>query len=1059
MKKIILLLSIVLLPGILVAQIDLPREGIDFVTLINAGHNNFNVPYNSGEYSIVIDTHVTITKNITINFTEPESGSLISQSDKTIVTFNGITFKSSNSNQQKGIIINLNHPADINIINSEFNNVEHLNIRYGKETNLFFGNNEPFLNIYNNKFINDNFNQTNYLFLIKIHRIKNNIQLNDHVKIKNINIINNEFSLKRPNRMFGPISIWSFSDFVNDKLYSTAIWLQREYNTDYISNINIIQNKFYLNDTNEDGYDHAVAGIVFHNMPPKEDEYNSDFINFQGDHLFEENGNISISNNEFFSKSKYSRGAIILMGPYRDMEINDNIIKGFSRYKFRKDSTKINTYNYQPLHVVVLYGARDIIKDGKYSYDFKDVIINNNFIETKSAGIGLSGARNVIISGNEIKLVQEEDYSTDFIEFEMQFRRIRDRDAIGARTAAVRDANTITRNIIIKDNIIDANNQKSGQGINLTHVGSIDVINNEIMNVNSFGIKHSSESTEMVSNRIKEMKIIGNRITINQKYDSLNSYREPGLWANDSEGNFNKRIPFGGIVFFRRIPDNNMNDIFEINQNEKNELIIIQNNIIKKRDVQTKGVFFETAFRPNGILRNGINLIEYAHQNNLNLDNYVEYNTDIFGNISNEFIDDGIWSNAGRNSNQFFYIGDFNGDGKDDLMRTSHSNGGAEIWLSNNGSFAKGYAGVWTNDNNYGKWYLGNFINNGYTDLLSIDNSVIRCITVYYKNPLENSFDKLDPDCPILGPTHGQDIIVGDFNGDGYDDILRPLNSNGGAVVLLNNQNGKFHYAGIWTYAQNNGRWYVGDFNGDGKDDIMHKANEWAGAIVYFSNGNGFGEPHYWNAAGLWGQDWVIGDFNGNGYSDILRPINTDGSAQIWFGGDQISSYRKTFDGYDFFNGEIWNINNNLGKWYVGDFNGNGLTDIFHQLNEWAGARVYLNNWYMNESIILNNSSNKDLISDSSETLNHDNSFKLYQNYPNPFNPTTVISYSLPDAGFVNLTVYNTLGQKVKNLINNYQTSGQYTVTVDATHLASGVYLYRLTFGNKVLTEKFTVLK
>lgn len=1059
MKNIIFLISFILLPGISISQTNLPKNGIDFVTLINAGYNNFNVPYNSGQYYIVIDTLITISDDIVINFTEPEFGYFI-RHNKTSVTFNGVTFKSNNYDDQNRIIINLNHPADINITNSEFNNLVFLNIRYGKAANLFIGSDEPILNVFNNKFTNDNFRQTNYLNLIQIHRGKSNIQPNDVVKIKNINITNNEFLIKRPNR-----SNWSFDDFVNDELYSIAIWLHREYNTDYISNININENKFYLNDTIIDGYDHAVAGVIFHNMPPKANQDNIAFINFQGDYLFEENSHIAINNNEFYTKAKYSRGAIILMGPYRHLEINENIIKGFSRYKFRQDSTDSTKINYEPLHAVVLYGARDIVGDGTYSYDFKDVLISKNVIETKSAGIGLSGARDVTISENLIKLIQEEDFSTDFQLYSLlhgkEFIRTRDRDAIGARTAAVKDTNTITRNILIKNNMIDVNNQKSGQGINLRHVGSIDVINNEILNVNSYGIKHSSESIYMASNRIKEMRIIGNIISINQEYGSLYSYRNVGLWANDSEGNYNSRVPFGGIVFFRRIPDNNMNDIFEYNQNGNNELIIIQNNIIKKRDAQTKGVFFETAFRPNGILATDINLIEYAHNNNLNLDNFVEYNTDILGNTSNEFVDNGIWIQAGMTSNQYFYIGDFDGDGKDDFMRTSHSNGGAEVWLSRNGSFAKGYAGVWTNENNYGKWYLGDFNKNGSTDLLTINNS---CITVHYSNPSNNSFDKSNIDCPSPGPQlFGQDLVIGDFNGNGYDDILAPLNVNGGAVVWLNNQNGKFQYSGVWTDAPNNGKWYVGDFNGNGRTDIMHKVNQWAGAIVYLSfpglEENFFLGPINWNTAGLWGQDWVIGDFNGNGYSDILRPVNTDGSAQIWFGGEQLNSYSKTFDNFIFYNGEVWNNSSNLGKWYVGDFNGNGLTDIFHQLNEWAGARVYLNNWYLNESLNLNNLSKKELMPEPSKNYNQELSLELFQNYPNPFNPTTVISYNLPDAGHVTLNVYNTLGQKVMKLVNNYQTSGQYTVSVDASNLASGVYLYRLTFGNQILIEKFTVLK
>jgi len=70
--------------------------------------------------------------------------------------------------------------------------------------------------------------------------------------------------------------------------------------------------------------------------------------------------------------------------------------------------------------------------------------------------------------------------------------------------------------------------------------------------------------------------------------------------------------------------------------------------------------------------------------------------------------------------------------------------------------------------------------------------------------------------------------------------------------------------------------------------------------------------------------------------------------------------------------------------------------------------------------------------------------FSLSQNYPNPFNPTTVIRYQLPMVGTVRLGVYDLLGREVAVLVNERKGPGSYTVAFDATGLASGVYLYRL---------------
>jgi predicted esterase len=85
--------------------------------------------------------------------------------------------------------------------------------------------------------------------------------------------------------------------------------------------------------------------------------------------------------------------------------------------------------------------------------------------------------------------------------------------------------------------------------------------------------------------------------------------------------------------------------------------------------------------------------------------------------------------------------------------------------------------------------------------------------------------------------------------------------------------------------------------------------------------------------------------------------------------------------------------------------------------------------------------------------------FSVSQNYPNPFKPATTISFALPQAADVTLTVYNVLGRQVRELASGTKPAGTYEVTFDATGVPSGVYLYRLQAGDYVETRRMVVVK
>ncbi len=85
--------------------------------------------------------------------------------------------------------------------------------------------------------------------------------------------------------------------------------------------------------------------------------------------------------------------------------------------------------------------------------------------------------------------------------------------------------------------------------------------------------------------------------------------------------------------------------------------------------------------------------------------------------------------------------------------------------------------------------------------------------------------------------------------------------------------------------------------------------------------------------------------------------------------------------------------------------------------------------------------------------------YSLAQNFPNPFNPTTSISFSLPKAGFVNISVYDITGKLVQELVNNNMSAGKYNTTWDADNFASGVYFYKIQAGDFTEMKKMSLIK
>ena len=83
----------------------------------------------------------------------------------------------------------------------------------------------------------------------------------------------------------------------------------------------------------------------------------------------------------------------------------------------------------------------------------------------------------------------------------------------------------------------------------------------------------------------------------------------------------------------------------------------------------------------------------------------------------------------------------------------------------------------------------------------------------------------------------------------------------------------------------------------------------------------------------------------------------------------------------------------------------------------------------------------------------------LAQNYPNPFNPTTTINFNIPKEDFVNVTIFNSLGEKVATLLDGVMSSGSHSLTFDANGFASGLYILKMSSGSYSNTIKMNLMK
>jgi hypothetical protein len=108
---------------------------------------------------------------------------------------------------------------------------------------------------------------------------------------------------------------------------------------------------------------------------------------------------------------------------------------------------------------------------------------------------------------------------------------------------------------------------------------------------------------------------------------------------------------------------------------------------------------------------------------------------------------------------------------------------------------------------------------------------------------------------------------------------------------------------------------------------------------------------------------------------------------------------------------------------------------------------------------LIESRKNYELNKSINNVVSNQSSVILNENYPNPFNPSTKISFVLPQANNVKLTVYDALGREVAVLVNEFRQAGQWSAEFNASALSSGIYFYRLEAGSFTETKKMLLIK
>lgn len=436
--------------------------------------------------------------------------------------------------------------------------------------------------------------------------------------------------------------------------------------------------------------------------------------------------------------------------------------------------------------------------------------------------------------------------------------------------------------------------------------------------------------------------------------------------------------------------------------------------------------------------------------------------------------------------------GDMDNDGDLDLYVCNSEGDKRNNFYQNNGdgSFTRITTGVAVTEAYFSRnadWIDIN--NDGKLDLF-VTNEANQHENVYYGNG-DGTFTKatLSPLTSSAGSTTSSSWE--DVDNDGDFDLLMVNYGNQNSKLFLNNGNGSFNEVTTGSLVSDGGESFgsvMGDIDNDGDADIyVTNAFSSAGQVknfLYINDGNGNFSRDTADISAVetgWSYGAAMGDYDNDGWLDLFVAKcygQTENNALYKNNGGSNSWIKINLQGTvsnssaigaivrikTVKNGEpLWQSRRVAGSsGYCGQtlelhF---GLADaqvIDSVLVEFpSGVRQAVTQSAVNQTLTIVEDSS--LFTDIGEVRSPEG-IVIYNNYPNPFNPETTIRFSLPAAGFVDLTVFNQNGELISRLVQGVLSEGEQQIRFDAEGLSSGVYYYHLVYDGVKRTGKMMYIQ